>query len=50
MRSSGMLRHVALVGTDVSEECSAFIIGATKIGELGITFLRNVGTYKSHTA
>jgi hypothetical protein len=35
MASSGMLRHVALVRTDVSEELSASIIRATRIGELG---------------
>jgi hypothetical protein len=34
MSSSGMLRHVACERTDVSEECSASIIGVT-IGELG---------------
>jgi hypothetical protein len=62
-----MLRLVALVRTDVSEELSASFIRATKIGELGTTlavtsnrctlqrkggakFLRNVGSYKSHTA
>jgi hypothetical protein len=37
MASFGMLRHVALVRTDVSEERSAFIIKVTKIGELGTT-------------
>jgi hypothetical protein len=35
MPSSGMLRRVALVRTDISEEPSASIIGATRIGELG---------------
>jgi hypothetical protein len=58
-----MLRRVALVRTDVSEERSASIIRVTRIGELGTTladschpddggatFLRNVGSYKSHTA
>jgi hypothetical protein len=30
-----MLRRVALVRTDVSEELSAFIIRVTRIGELG---------------
>jgi hypothetical protein len=35
MPSSGMLRRVALVRTDVSEELSASIIRVTRIGELG---------------
>jgi hypothetical protein len=35
MASSGMLRSVALVRTDVSEEPSASIIRVTRIGELG---------------
>jgi hypothetical protein len=35
MASSGVLRHVALVRTDVSEELSASIIRVTRIGELG---------------
>jgi hypothetical protein len=34
MASSGMLRLVALVRTDVSEELSASIIKMTRIGEL----------------
>jgi hypothetical protein len=34
MASSGMLRHVAFVRTDVSEELSALIIRVTRIGEL----------------
>jgi hypothetical protein len=73
MPSSGMLRHVALVRTGVSEELSASIIIVTRIDELrtlavtrnrrtlrftdschpddgGTKFLRNVGSYKSHTA
>jgi hypothetical protein len=33
--SSGMLRLMALARTDVSEEYSASIIGAKRIGELG---------------
>jgi hypothetical protein len=37
MMSSGMLRHVALVRTDVSEELSASFIRVTIIGELGTT-------------
>jgi hypothetical protein len=50
-----MLRRVALVKTDVSEELSASFIRVTRIGELGTTdfchpenggakFLRNVGS------
>jgi hypothetical protein len=35
--SSGMLRRVALVRTDVSEELSASFIRVTRIGELGTT-------------
>jgi hypothetical protein len=35
MASSGMLRHVARVRTDVSEELSASIIRVIRIGELG---------------
>jgi hypothetical protein len=35
MLSSGMLHGVALVRTDVSEECSASIIRVTRIDELG---------------
>jgi hypothetical protein len=50
MASSGMLRHVDLVRTDVSEELSASFIRVTKIGELGtalavtsnLVFLRSV--------
>jgi hypothetical protein len=37
MVSSGMLPHVALVRTDVSEELSASVIRVTKIGELVTT-------------
>jgi hypothetical protein len=35
MASSGMLRRVALVKTDISEELSTSIIKVTIIGELG---------------
>jgi hypothetical protein len=35
MQSSGILRHAALVRTDVSEEFSASIIRVTIIGKLG---------------
>jgi hypothetical protein len=84
-----MLRRVALVRSDVSEECRAPIIRVTRIGELGtmlavtsnrrtlrkntmlllvtanivpsspilchpddggVTFIRKVGSYESHTA
>jgi hypothetical protein len=53
-----MLRYVALVRADFSEEHSASIIRVTRIGELGtltVTTNRrtprsNVGSYKSHTA
>jgi hypothetical protein len=37
MASSGMLRHGALVRTDVSEELSASIIRVSRTGELGTT-------------
>jgi hypothetical protein len=38
MASSGMLRRVALVRTNVSEELSASFISVTRIGELGATW------------
>jgi hypothetical protein len=64
MPSSGILWHVALVRTDVSEESIAPIIKMTRIGELGTstvttnrrrlrrnaTFLWNLGSYKSDMA
>jgi hypothetical protein len=37
MVSSGMLRRVALVRTNVSDELSASFIRLTRIGELGTT-------------
>jgi hypothetical protein len=37
MQSSGMLRRVALVRTDVTKELSASFIKVTRIGELGTT-------------
>jgi hypothetical protein len=42
MASSGMLRRVALVRIDVSEEFSASFITVTKIGELGTTLKNGV--------
>jgi hypothetical protein len=50
MASSGMLRRVVLVKTDVSEKLSASFIRVTRIGELGtlavtsrnFVFLRSV--------
>jgi hypothetical protein len=50
--SSGMLRHVALVRTDVSEELSASFVRVTRIGELGtmLAATSNVSSYKSHVA
>jgi hypothetical protein len=63
MPSSGMLRRVALVRTDVSVERIASIIKVTRIRALGTlvvisnrmlvfvtTFLRNGGSYKSRTS
>jgi xanthine/uracil permease len=37
MVSSRMLRRVALVGTDVSEELNASFISVKRIGEIGTT-------------
>jgi hypothetical protein len=42
MASSGMLRRVALVRTDVFEELSASIIRVTRIGELESLALTSV--------
>jgi hypothetical protein len=39
MASSGMLRRVAIVRTDVSVELSAPFIGVTRIVELGVGFV-----------
>jgi hypothetical protein len=52
MACSVMLRRVALVRTDVSEEFSASIISVTRIGELGTTLAvtGNRASYKSHGA
>jgi hypothetical protein len=49
-----MLRRVALVRTDISEEIDASFFRVTRIGVTlmkgGAKFLRNVGSYKGHTA
>jgi hypothetical protein len=37
MPSIGMLRHVALVKTDASDERVTFIVRVTRIGDLGTT-------------
>jgi hypothetical protein len=59
MASSGMLRRVALVRTEVSEELSTSFIRVTRIGELGTTLAvtsnrrtlrKKLGYYKSHMA
>jgi hypothetical protein len=41
MASSGLLRRVALVRTDVPEEPGASFIRVTKVGELGTTQAAN---------
>jgi hypothetical protein len=50
MASTEMLRRVALVKSDVSEELSASIIKVTKIGELGTKrqFLQGLHGVTSH--
>jgi hypothetical protein len=52
MVSSGMLRRVTLVGTDVSEELNASFIRVTRIGELGTTLVvtSNRRTLRRNTA
>jgi hypothetical protein len=45
MVSSRILRHVALLRTDGSEELSASFIRVTRIGELGTTLAVTVGCY-----
>jgi hypothetical protein len=44
MASSGMLRRVALVLTDVSEERIATVVRETRIGELGATLAADGNT------
>jgi hypothetical protein len=48
MASSGMLRRVALVITDVSEELSASFIRVTKICELGTTVAVQLAVFLVH--
>jgi hypothetical protein len=43
MASSGMLRRVALVRTDVSKEFSASIMKVTRIGEVTTTSVASYG-------
>jgi hypothetical protein len=52
MAFSGMLRRVALLITDVSEELGTFLIRVTSIGELGTTLdvTINRRTLRSNTA
>jgi hypothetical protein len=50
MPSSKMWHRMALARIEVSEECRTSVIMVTRIGELGTLVLRNVGSYKSHTA
>jgi hypothetical protein len=51
MASSGMLRSVALVRTDVSEELRASFIKVAKIGELGtLAVTSNRRTLRSERA
>jgi hypothetical protein len=50
MASSRMLRRVALVRTNVSEERSASIIRVTRIGELGtLAVTSNLRTLRRNT-
>jgi hypothetical protein len=44
MASSGMLRRVALVRTDVSEERSVSIIRVTRLGELGTLAVEDISS------
>jgi DNA-binding TFAR19-related protein (PDSD5 family) len=46
MVSSGMLRRVALVRTDVSEELNASIIIVAGMGELGTTLAETSNRHK----
>jgi hypothetical protein len=48
MASSGMLRHVPLVRTDVSEELSAYFIRVIRIDELGTTLVLTTNRRKAN--
>jgi hypothetical protein len=50
MASSGMLRRVVVVRTDVSEELSASFIRVTRIGELGTTLPVTINRRTSYIA
>jgi hypothetical protein len=50
MLSSGMLRSVAPVRADVSEERITSYLADYPSDEGGDTFFRNVGSYRNHTA
>jgi hypothetical protein len=49
MPSSGMLRRVVLVRTDVSEELSASSIRVTRMGELGTTLAVTSNRHASYS-
>jgi hypothetical protein len=48
MASSGILRRVVVVRTDVSEEISASILRVTRIGELGKTLVVTRPNVRAH--
>jgi hypothetical protein len=53
MASYGMLRRLAIVRTEVSEEFRAYFVKVTRIRELGTTLAvtsKKVGSSKSRTA